>query len=113
MGNVRYLDSVLSLGERERVEHLHNFILDAWYETGWLGLLMLFLFLGSIVTPVIRRLSMMTRDQKILAGVALASVVAILSAGLLSFSYASRQFGSYLMMCLALLAWLTQSVKRT
>lgn len=113
MGNVRYFADILTFADGERVEHMHNFILDAWFETGWLGLLIFLTFLGSIIIPAVTRLSDMNREQKMLAGVALASVVAILSAGLLSFSYASRQFGSYLMLCLAILLWLSRSVKRT
>jgi O-antigen ligase len=85
------------------VKHLHNFLLDAWYETGLLGLGVLLALIGTVfgrLAQVWRRLSTGDRQQ---AGVWLAAAFALITAGLLSFSYTSRQLACYLFLCLGCL----------
>ena len=100
------------LGEDfKQVKHLHNFLLDAWYETGLLGLGALLGMLGSVLVRLLlvwRDLSVMQRQQ---AGIWLAAAAALLSAGLLSFSYTSRQFACYLFLCLGGLSHLCSKPK--
>ncbi|HXH02077.1 MAG TPA: O-antigen ligase family protein, partial [Candidatus Competibacteraceae bacterium] len=52
MENVHYRDAILTIrtetGEL-RVQHLHNFVLDSWYETGYLGAGLLLVLLGYLL----------------------------------------------------------------
>lgn len=102
MGNVGAYTDVVTVGQGLRLGHLHNFLFDAWYETGLLGLTALLAF---IAVPCARgwRIARAGGERGVRAGLLLASVAAILVAGLLSFSYASRQFALYLPMLLAAL----------
>lgn len=90
-----------------RLGHLHNFVLDAWYETGWLGLIALLAFVAVPLAGgwrIARTGAGNAMDgNAIQAGLYLASAAALLVAGLLSFSYTSRQFALYLPMLLAAL----------
>nr|MBL8456466.1 O-antigen ligase family protein [Zoogloeaceae bacterium] len=47
MGNAQYYPAVVNLGEIT-VRHLHNLWLDAWYETGMLGLGLLISLIGYV-----------------------------------------------------------------
>jgi len=90
-------------GQTHQVKHLHNFLLEAWYETGLLGLSLLMALIGVILirlARVWRRLSTGDRQQ---AGVWLAAASALMTAGLFSFSYTSRQLACYLFLCLGCL----------
>ena len=91
--------------------HLHNFLFDAWYETGLVGLTALLTF---VTVPLVRgwRIARAGGEQGVWAGLFLASAAALLVAGLLSFSYASRQFALYLPMLLAAL-WSMPAARRT
>jgi hypothetical protein len=94
IGNGSYAGGMLRFdlgGNQIEVKHLHNFLLDAWYETGLLGLVF------GRQARVWRRLSTGDRQR---AGVLLAAALAILTAGLLSFSYTSRYFACYFLACL-------------
>lgn len=87
-------------GNRIQVKHLHNFLMDAWYETGLIGLGALLALIGAVLGRLAwawRRLSAGDRQR---AGVMLAAALAIMTAGLLSFSYTSRYFACYLFACL-------------
>jgi O-antigen ligase len=86
--------------------HLHNFVFDAWYETGFLGLAALLAF---VAYPFRRgwRVARAGGESSVPAGLLLASVAALLMGGLLSFSYASNQFALYLPMLLAALWYLS------
>lgn len=103
IGNGVQAQQVLSFemgGDRVQVRHLHNFLMDAWYETGLLGLGALLALIGTVLGRlawVWQRLSV--KDRRC-AGVLLAAATAILTAGLLSFSYTSRYFACYLFVCL-------------
>jgi teichuronic acid biosynthesis protein TuaE len=88
-----------------QVKHLHNFLMDAWYETGLLGLGALLALIGAVfgrLARVWRRLSAEDRQR---AGILLAAAMAILTAGLFSFSYTSRYFACYGFACLGGLSY--------
>ena len=86
------------------VKHLHNFILDCWYETGLIGLGTLLLWLGTLGHAAIRRLR--TSDEAMRARVAvfLSATAAILVDASLTHSYGSKQFTVYLFLFLVLAA---------
>jgi teichuronic acid biosynthesis protein TuaE len=108
IGNVFQAKQVLNFeinGDQVQVKHLHNFLMDAWYETGSLGLGALLVLIGTILWRLAwmwRRLSAEDRQR---AGVLLAAALAIMTAGLLSFSYTSRYFACYLFVCLGGLSY--------
>lgn len=107
IGNLRYQDKVLDIvwGDKVvRVKHLHNFILDMWYETGFLGVGALLLFLvwvlvkswpDAIGIPY-------AKEQMAL----FSAIVCLLVGGSLSFSYSSPQMTVYLFSLLGLMAGL-------
>ncbi|MBL8251368.1 MAG: O-antigen ligase family protein [Candidatus Competibacter sp.] len=93
-------------GQSIQVHHLHNFLLEAWYETGLLGVGALLALIGAVLGRVARcwqRWSLPDRER---AGVLLAAALAVMGSALFSFSYTSRHFG-YLFLCLGALAHLT------
>ena len=96
------IDDLAGIGE-VTVRHLHNFILDAWYETGILGLSAFLAMLGVVLARVLRTWPGPDQEHRRIAAAALAGVVALLTAGLLSFSYTSKQFALYLYLLLAIL----------
>ena len=108
IGNGSYAREVLSFdlgGNRIQVKHLHNFLMDAWYETGLLGLGVLLALIGAVfgrLARVWRRLSAEDRQR---AGILLAAALAIMTAGLLSFGYTSRYFACYGLACLGGLSY--------
>ncbi len=114
IGNGAHAGEVLRFdlgGETHQVKHLHNFLLDAWYETGLLGLSLLIALISVVLirlARVWRQLSMADRQR---AGVWLAAASALMTAGLLSFSYTSRQLSCYLFFCLGSLSYFGGSVK--
>jgi teichuronic acid biosynthesis protein TuaE len=108
IGNGFHAREVLSFqigGERVQVKHLHNVLMDVWYETGLLGLGALLALLGAVFGRLAwgwRRLSIEDRQR---AGVLLAAAFALMAAGLLSFSYSSRYFACYFFACLGGLSY--------
>lgn len=102
MANVGNYPDVVTVLRNYSLGHLHNFLFDAWYETGLLGVTALLAFIAA---PFARgwRSARDGGEHGAWAGLFLASVLALLVAGLLSFSYASRQFALYLPMLLAAL----------
>lgn len=107
IGNIGAYDDVVTVRLGRKVGHLHNFLFDAWYETGLLGLTAL---LGFIAVPFARGWCVARGggETGAWAGLFLASATALLVSGLLSFSYTSRQFALYLPMLLAAL-WFTSA----
>ena len=81
---------------------MHNFLLEAWYETGILGVGALLALIGSVFWRLARRWNGLSFQDRQRAGVVLAAALAILGAALLSFSYTSRHF-AYLFVCLGAL----------
>jgi len=105
LGNVEHHKDVVSIGA-ERVRHLHNFLMDAWYETGLLGLAALLAWLGYGFHQGIAVWKRGPPEFAGLAGACLAAAAAILGAGLFSFSYTSKQFTVYLPLLMAAMAWM-------
>lgn len=89
-----------------RLKHLHNFLLDAWYETGLFGLGALLFWL----VEVLRRGLVAWREHKppysAHAGVFLAAALGIMSNAMFSYSYTSKQFAGYLFVFFAALVHL-------
>jgi O-antigen ligase len=115
MSNVRLSQQVVTIklpnAQSLRIAHLHNFILDAWYETGFIGLFALLAFLFYPIWQALQRLRS-GGETTAPIGLVLASVAALLVSGLLSFSYTSRQFAFYLPMLLAALWHLSAHVPK-
>lgn len=102
MGNLRFADpAVLTLHLKNpdittTVKHLHNFLFDAWYETGALGLAALLIWLAALYHrgfSAWRHASPHVRAQ---LGVLLAAALAISTSALFSYSYCSREFAIYM-----------------
>ncbi len=110
MGNVRYVDSVITIsslkGSDVKVRHLHNFLLDVWYETGFIGLTVLSLFMAYILLSGLCYFFRSDGNNRLSCTVLLAAVGAILSAALFSFSYTSPQLTVYLFMLLGAIHFL-------
>jgi O-antigen ligase len=100
--DVLYIGNVPGFGEVTH-KHLHNFILDAWFETGILGLSTFLMMFGVVFARVHRTWPGLDQEHRRIAAAALAGVAALLTAGLLSFSYTSKQFALYLYVLLAVL----------
>lgn len=101
LGNVSDHVDVLRVGE-ETVKHLHNFVLDAWFETGLLGLTALLALIGGVLVRAYRAWPALDETHRRIAAAALAGIAALLTAGLFSFSYTSRQFAVYLFVMFAI-----------
>lgn len=109
LGNGRYDTKILSFqlgGVERRVQHLHNFLLDIWHETGILGFGAFVGLTGGIFWRLARRWNQLSHGDQQRAGLFLAAALAILAAAMLSFSYTSRHF-SYLFCFLGALVYLT------
>jgi teichuronic acid biosynthesis protein TuaE len=78
------------------VKHLHNFVLDCWYETGLIGVGAVFLWLGVFFARGALRWRVAAARGRAAAGTLLAGSFAIIAAGLFSFSYLSKPFAVYL-----------------
>ncbi len=108
IGNGSYAREVLSFaigGDQVQVKHLHNFLMDAWYETGLLGLGGLLALIGTVLGRLMRAWRRLSAEDRQRAGVLLAAVLAIMTAGLLSFGYTSRYFAGYGFACLGGLSY--------
>ena len=86
------------------VKHLHNFVLDCWYETGLIGVGAMFLWLGVFFARGALRWRVAAPCGRAAAGTLLAGSFAIIAAGLFSFSYLSKPFAVYLPLFLGALA---------
>lgn len=111
IGNVSAYTEVLRIGQAT-VKHLHNFLFDAWFETGWLGLAAFLALIGTALAHALRAWPHLDADQRRIAAAVLASVSAVLTAGLFSFSYTSRQFALFLFLLLAILLALPAAQRR-
>ncbi len=95
----------LQFGDQSgRVKHLHNFVLDCWYETGLIGLGALLLWLGTLGYAAIRRLRTADQSTRMQVAVLLSAAMAILVDASLTHSYGSKQFAAYLFLFLVLAA---------
>ncbi len=116
IGNLNRHNPILHVGSLV-VGHLHNFVLDVWYETGFLGLIVLLGFLVYVLVSAFPRRSAWNADAFAWAGILVSSIAAILTSALLSFSYGSLPFDVYMFMLMAALLHnargaATQTVKR-
>lgn len=111
IGNVAMHTEVLRIGD-EVVKHLHNFVFDAWFETGLLGLAAFVAVIGSVLARTWRIWPQLDAGQRQTGATALAAVCALLVAGLFSFSYTSKQFALYLYLLLAVLLALPAAQRR-
>jgi len=107
-GNLASRVDILRIGDlagigEVTVKHLHNFVLDAWFETGILGLSTFLVMLGVVFARVHRTWPGLDQEHRRSAAAAVAGVAALLTAGLLSFSYTSKQFALYLYLLIAVL----------
>ncbi len=104
LGNRKNLGTLDDIPGGWRIEALHNVLLDAWYETGLLGLVALVAFL----TAGVARLWWVSRraegEERLWLAACFAGVLAILAAAQLGISLTSRQFSIYLFVLLAV-AW--------
>lgn len=108
IGNESYAREILNFnlgGNRIQVKHLHNFLMDAWYETGILGLGVLLALIGTVFGRLARVWRRLPAEDRQRAGILLAAALAIMTAGLLSFSYTSRYFACYFFACLGGLSY--------
>lgn len=106
IGNGAYASEVLRFelgGHSTQVKHLHNFLLDVWYETGVLGAILLVALISTVLIRLIRVWRLLPARDRQRAGVWLAAAAALLTAGMLSFSYTSRQLACYLFVALGAL----------
>ena len=97
MGHAQYYEPFLSIP----VKGFHNFLLDAWHETGVLGLSALLALLTYIGGLIVMRLRSATIELRRRAAPWVASIVAILVAASLDHSYGSVSFALIMMFELA------------
>ncbi len=90
--------------EQRASKHLHNFLLDCWYETGVIGLGALLIWLGTLLHRAIGNWRHSLDDQKARLGVLLSASFAVIANALFSYSYLSKQFVIYLPLFLLLAA---------
>lgn len=108
MGNAQFYPAVVDLGEIS-VRHLHNLWLDAWYETGWIGLTMLVTTLAYVLIRVARCWPLFAPAARQQAALFAAAALAVLAQTQFSISYASREFGLYVFLCSAVLLHLCRT----
>jgi len=99
MGNAQYSIPLLNA----EVKSFHNFLFDAWYETGVLGLGVLLALLWVLFRPVVHGLRMASDELKTRCAPWLAGVVAILVVASLDHSYGSVSFAMLMLFELAVL----------
>lgn len=99
MGNARLFDPVTAV----EVKHFHNFMVDAWYETGILGLAALLALLAYLLATVLRALRAASCDVKRRAAPWVAGVAAVLITASLDNSYGSLSFCFFMLFELAVL----------
>ncbi len=105
MGNVGHAQEVLDMGGgRGTVKHLHNFLMDAWYETGLLGIGALLVLIGSVLARLSSNWRSLSPEDRQRAGILLSALMAIIAAALFSFGYTSRYFALYGFVCLGALS---------
>lgn len=112
--NMQFEDDVLTMARADgdhRVQHLHNFLLDAWYETGWIGLVSLLAVLTYPVVRIRQAWSVFNGAERWRAACWLAAGAAIVVAALFSFSYTSRQFSLYLFVVIGVLMHMADSAR--
>lgn len=112
MGNAQYYLAVVHLGEIT-VRGLHNLWLDAWFETGALGLGMLIVMIVYVLARTARSWRLMNREQQASAGLFLTAALAVMMQSQFSITYSSREFGLYVFMCFAVLMHLVRQTSES
>lgn len=101
LGNPKRLGTLDDVADGWRIEALHNVFMDAWYETGLLGLAAL----AAFVLAGLVRLGLALREAdpglRPWLGACLAGALAVLTAAQLGISITSRPFSVYLFLVLA------------
>jgi O-antigen ligase len=105
MGNVAQTPEILDMGTTGKAKHLHNFLMDAWYETGLLGVGALLALIGSVLVQLSGNWRNLPPEDRQRAGILLSALMAIIAAALFSFGYTSRYFALYGFVCLGGLSY--------
>jgi O-antigen ligase len=113
MGNGRYAEKALTISEGQRVAHFHNLFVDAWYETGLLGLMALTTWLVCVLVRAWGDWQKSAAEDRRQIGLLLSSSFAILTAAQLGPSYGSSLVSVYLMMLFAALTILHGKLQET
>lgn len=112
MGNVRHYDAVMQLPGDNKVKHLHNIWMDAWYDTGLAGLSLLVAIIAYVLSGTVTAWRKMSTDTRRQAAILLTAGLTLLTQAQFIISYASREIGIYFFICLALLAYLSHAARR-
>lgn len=104
---------VIQQKEQRASKHLHNFLLDCWYETGVIGLGALLIWLGILLHRALSTWRHSLGEEKAQAGVLLSASFAIMANALFSYSYLSKQFVIYLPLFLLVTAMAAQRTSTT
>lgn len=97
-----YLYPVVKISETNTVKHLHNLFLDAWYETGALGLAFYIGLIASLCLGV-KRVYLTDLTNRIQLTLWVASFVSIIAASMLEQSYRSYHLAHFGLFGLTLL----------
>ncbi|ABA57082.1 O-antigen polymerase [Nitrosococcus oceani ATCC 19707] len=113
MGNARYAEEALTIGEQGQVRHFHNLFIDAWYETGLLGLAAMTGWLLFMLFRAWRDWRKSAAENRQQIGLLLSASAAILTAAQLGPSYASSLVSVYLMVIFAALTDCHGKIQKT
>lgn len=91
----------------EKVKHLHNLLMDCWYEIGYLGLAVFMLWMGYHWWLLLRMSRNGNDVEKKQAAILCASIVAMMVEGMFAVSMNSRMFSVYLCLVFALATFMT------
>ena len=114
MGHGSLASEVLTFelaGQQHRVQHLHNLLLDVWYETGLLGVSLLVFFIGYVLIRAVRHWVILNPQERETLGLFMIAALAILTGTLLDFNYTSRYFSCYFFLCLGVIHFITTQAK--
>ena len=103
MGHAQYALDVMNLNGQLTVRHLHNVWLDAWFETGWIGLTALVSLLAASVLRVTHAWPRLDNTQRRQLALFLIATLAVGMQSQFSISYSSREFCIYGLGCVAVL----------
>lgn len=85
------------------VKHMHNFMLEMWYETGWLGVCAFYSFCGVLLRKLPNAYRALEGKRRLMFSAVLGSAVAAIIAAALDKGYTDPLFSLYLMACMAML----------
>lgn len=114
MGHGSFASEVLTFelaGQQHQVRHLHNLLLDVWYETGLLGVGTLVFFIGYVLMRAVRNWFSLNSQERETLGLFMIAALAILTGTLLDFNYTSRYFSCYFFLCLGVIHFITTQAK--